>query len=465
MDLGLHFGDVIGPFVHGLGFLVEGTTEVFVAPLLQEFVVVRDFRAKDLPVKAVGLGERVGVGELLDAARREHLFERARTEFFEVRDAVGIGDRKGLSALVDDREETVGEHLAVAEFVHETLSVEARDVDPEERPRDRREVRGNPHAFFHGRAVGKTLNPVGLDDVGADAARFAPAFRRGARLIGRLVLGAQLRIEPAAVVDVRTEAAEGEHHAAARPDRAALAGRGLAKFIAFAHDDALHAPVRVPNDGVENRAAADFDAELREALDRGLDDALPRALFRDHAAKSRMAAFAREIRLPSDAHFLARPFKGVRRVLAEEADVFGVAEALTDAHHVGFEGFGLVFDPLLVLHGRIRHGDHAARKRAVAADEGHLFDDQNVRPRELGGERRGKSRKARAHDHDVVHFVEFRGHRIAAGGLRRERRRARQDARRGGSEEFASIGGDGHSFLFFVKQMTFGSERPEGRRR
>ena len=100
-----------------------------------------------------------------------------------------------------------------------------------------------------------------------------------------------------------------------------------------------------------------------------------------------------------------------------------------------------------MLHGRIRDGDHAARKRAVAADEGHLFDDQNVRARELGGKRGGKSRKARTHDEDVVHFVELGGHRVPAGGLCRERRRTRQNARRGGSEEVASSGGDGHAVL------------------
>ena len=115
----------------------------------------------------------------------------------------------------------------------------------------------------------------------------------------------------------------------------------------------------------------------------------------------------------------------------------GIAETLADAHHVGFKGFGLIRDALVMLHGRIRHGNHAARKRAVPADEGHLFDDQNVRARKLGGKRRSQSRKAGTHDENVVHFVELRGHRVLAGRLCGERRRARQNARRGGSEKFA----------------------------
>ena len=102
-----------------------------------------------------------------------------------MRDAVGIRNRKRFAALVDDRKEAVRQNLAVPEFVREALPVEARDVDPEKRPRDRREAGRNPHPFFHGRAVGKTLNPVGPDDVGADAARFSPAFRRCAPKSGR----------------------------------------------------------------------------------------------------------------------------------------------------------------------------------------------------------------------------------------------------------------------------------------
>ena len=102
-----------------------------------------------------------------------------------MRDAVGIRNRKRFAALVDDRKEAVRQNLAVPEFVREALPVEARDVDPEKRPRDRREAGRNSHAFFHGQAVGKTLKPVGRMMLAPMRPASRLPSRRGAPKSGR----------------------------------------------------------------------------------------------------------------------------------------------------------------------------------------------------------------------------------------------------------------------------------------
>ena len=278
-------------------------------------------------------------------------------------------------------------------------------------------MRGDAHALFKRRAGGEALNPVGLNDARADAACFAPGFRGGAGLVGGEEGFAQFRVKGLAVAHVGAEAAAGKNYGALCADVPDFPGTGFAEDIALADANALHAAVGVAKDRFHEASRADGNARGLKLRYSGHDNTLPRALFRNHAARGGVSALAREVLIPFDADNLPRPFKGFRGLFADEADVRRVAESETDALHVGFKSFGRILDALSLLHARTRNGEHAARERRIAADEGHFFKDGGLGARFMRGECGGEPGKARADHDDVVGFIEFGGNGIHAGGF------------------------------------------------
>ena len=212
-------------------------------------------------------------------------------------------------------------------------------------------MRSDAHAFLDGRAIRQTLNPIRLNDIGAYAACLPPAFRRCTRLIRGFEGLAEFWIETLPIGNVCTEAAKGEHHCAPGTDRSGGSRIRLAENIAFANAKAFDSAIFIANDRLHEGFRSNFDAQRLETGNSRLDDALPRALFGNHAAKRRMAAFPREIGLPFDAHFLFRPLERIRSVFAEKINVRRVAKPLSNARHVSGQIFRRVLDALRFLHG------------------------------------------------------------------------------------------------------------------
>ena len=75
-----------------------------------------------------------------------------------------------------------------------------------------------PHAFFDRRAGGQALDPVSLNDIRTNTTGLTQSLCSGSRLVGCEERFSELGIETLSVVDVRTEAAEGEHNAASDAD-------------------------------------------------------------------------------------------------------------------------------------------------------------------------------------------------------------------------------------------------------
>ena len=91
--------------------------------------------------------------------------------------------------------------------------------------------------------------------------------------------------------------------------------------------------------------------------------------------------------------------------VGDRGEEFGVVDAEAVLQAVGDEEFLAVLDALGGLNGVDRAGDVAAADGGVAADDGHLFKDENLETGATGLEGASHAGKARADDHDVVFFV------------------------------------------------------------
>ena len=91
------------------------------------------------------------------------------------------------------------------------------------------------------------------------------------------------------------------------------------------------------------------------------------------ALEGGVAALAGKRWIPVHTDIAACPFKGFCGVFTDEPNMLRIAQTQTNALHVGHQCFGRVLDALLFLHARARYGEHAARKRGVAAHESHFF--------------------------------------------------------------------------------------------
>ena len=87
--------------------------------------------------------------------------------------------------------------------------------------------------------------------------------------------------------------------------------------------------------------------------------------------------------------------------VGDRGEEFRVVDAEAVLQAVGDEEFLAVLDAL----GVDRAGDVAAADGGVAADDGHLFKDENLEAGATGLEGASHAGKARADDHDVVFFV------------------------------------------------------------
>ena len=321
----------------------------------------------------VGFGERFSIVILDDGLLCNHLVEQARAELFEMCDAVAVAQCKRVSAFIDDGENGIRADFAVTEFIDEAFSGKARKPEAEERAGNRGKVRGFPHAFFERRAGRQALNPIGLNDARANAGDFAPAFRRGAGLVRGEKLCAQLGVELLTILHVSAEAAAGEHHSAAGADTLHAARGRLSEDIAFTNLNALNASFGASQDLLHEAARTGLDAERSEFFNGRHNNALARALPCDETALGGVAALAGKRWIPVHTDIAACPFKGFCGVFTDEPNMLRIAQTQTNALHVGHQSLRRVFDALLFLHARARYGEHAARKRGVAAHESHFF--------------------------------------------------------------------------------------------
>lgn len=113
---------------------------------------------------------------------------------------------------------------------------------------------------------------------------------------------------------------------------------------------------------------------------------------------------------------LEREVEGRTRALDDHLEKVDVGEAAARADHVGEHALGTVLDAFLFLKRGARDREGAAVDGGVAAEDGHLFDEEDFGALEAGFERGGEAGKARAHDDHVVDLVE--GRLVGACGVR-----------------------------------------------
>ena len=135
----------------------------------------------------------------------------------------------------------------------------------------------------------------------------------------------------------------------------------------------MNASFGAAQDLLHEAARTGLNAERSELFNGRHNDALAGALPCDETALGGVAALAGKRWIPVHTDITACPFKGFCGVFTDEPNMLRIAQTQTNALHVGHQCFGRVLDALLFLHARARYGEHAARKRGVAAHESHFF--------------------------------------------------------------------------------------------
>ena len=142
----------------------------------------------------------------------------------------------------------------------------------------------------------------------------------GSRLVGCEERFSELGIETLSVVDVRTEAAEGEHNAASDADSFNRARLGLVERPPFAHLHASHASILFSEDLLQQSAGAKRNAHRFELGGTWNENALTGSLFCHHASGCGVSSLACQVRVPLNSHGRAGPLKSFRGFFADKAN-------------------------------------------------------------------------------------------------------------------------------------------------
>ena len=103
-----------------------------------------------------------------------------------------------------------------------------------------------------------------------------------------------------------------------------------------------------------------------------------------------------------DPDLFMQPVDGGAHVVRIKRKLRDVVEIVAVGSEVLDHGFRrVVLDAELLLQLRALSHNLTARNRSRAADEGHLFDEDDVQAVVTGADRRGHARTAAAHDHHV----------------------------------------------------------------
>ena len=209
---------------------------------------------------------------------------QAGTDDFHFVNAVLIGNGKSLASAVDDAEYGVSAYLAVSELIDKATPCLGVNPDAVEAACDSGKMARKPHAFFDRRAGGQALDPVSLNDIRTNTTDLTQSLCSGSRLVGCEERFSELGIETLSVVDVRTEAAEGEHNAASDADSFNRSRLGLVERPPFAHLHASHASILFSEDLLQQSAGAKRNAHRFELGGTWNENALTGSLFCHHAS-------------------------------------------------------------------------------------------------------------------------------------------------------------------------------------
>ena len=404
------FAEVVGRRVDALR--KDGAPEEVVAVSVDRFVVAAKGFAK------LRFGNFHGLRHLFEVGRRPHgapgEFRAEGRVFLRLR----IGDDpEARVGLLENRFVERSEALL---FVDEALSA---GVHPDFRSGivgDAPSDEGNELDVRH-------ADRLRADFFGhCDAVARCAVERLSFRIGGRSETFVKSGIKAAPHHGVRREAARREH------DRGSAKPKSLAPGTAGenARDASRFGEKRFGAGAVVN-----FDAE---ALGRGekrlhVVVARPNGTRRD-VAHGRGRNRPEGLEIPAHAE-LYEPNDGVVTLLREKPHEFGIGFGAARFQGVAHEALDV-----FVARSRFRIGkgdrDGPRRENGVAAQERRLFEKRHAaRPRLKGRHRGGKSRRARAHDHDVG--GEFPGFFGRLGGAQGKRRR--QSEGEGGIKKASSL--------------------------